>query len=120
MQRNSDKCSHCGRMFVRGNEETPTINRSGTTFHVSLFSGPDPRPNISGQFVCNFAYVDDYLVPERKFLIVYVLPAIRGREELLRQVEIAADGIAELLQAGRSLELAYTVRGGVFAPGVAK
>lgn len=122
MQRNSDKCSHCGRMFVRA-DGTAVVNRSdGMTFHVSLISGPSPRPDVSGGFhkdqaVCKFGYVSDFIGPERRFLDVFIKHVDEGRR-VLQRIESAADKIAELVHAGHELPPSYTLDGTVLAPGL--
>jgi len=107
-------------VFIGSSETSALINRSGDAFHVSLFAGPVLRPHSWDQFVCTFAYVDDQIGPERKLLIVYLLPAICDPEEMLGEIESAADGIAQLLDEGRPLELAYTFRGNLLIPGTPK
>jgi hypothetical protein len=108
MQRNSDKCGHCGRMFVR-TDRTAIVNRSdGKTFHVSLISGPDPRPFASGGFhknqaVCKFGYVHDRIGPQRYFLDVFIGYADDG------QAESAADKVADLVHEGRELGPTYAL-----------
>src|SRR5690348_14838991 len=125
MQRNSDKCGHCGRMFVRA-DGTAVVNRSdGKTFHVSLISGPDPRPDVSGGFqkdqaVCKFGYVSYFFGPNRCFLDVFIKHADDGRQGILQQIEGAADKIAEMVHAGHELAAAYTLDGGLLAPGFPK
>lgn len=125
MQRNSDKCAHCGRMFVRV-DGTAVVNRSdGKTFHVSLISGPDPRPDVSGGFhkdqaVCKFGYVSYFFGPNRCFLDVFIKHANDGRQGILQQIEGAADKIAEMIHAGHELPAAYTLDGGLLAPGLPK
>jgi hypothetical protein len=114
VQRNSSKCAHCGHGFYRLSEKTPVVNRSDeTTFHLTLFFGPDLRSKSSGgyypgQLVCNFTYVQDQLGPQTNFLLVMILHATEFREDALQQVEDAADTIAELLKAGKQLEAIYT------------
>jgi hypothetical protein len=67
LYRNSSDCPHCGRRFARCTEMTPIVNRSdGRTFHVSLYSGPNPRPRFSGgfyleQLICGFGYAFDQI-----------------------------------------------------------
>lgn len=125
MQRNSDKCGHCGRMFVRA-DGTAVVNRSdGKIFHVTLISGPSPRPDVSGGFhknqaVCKFGYVSDFLGPKRYFLDVFIKHSDGGRQRILQRVECAADKIAELVHAGHELPPAYTLDGSVLAPGLPK
>jgi len=52
MDRNPERCAHCGELFIQV-EKVPFINRTnGKDFHVSLFAGPNPRPNASGGFFC--------------------------------------------------------------------
>ena len=125
MHQNSDKCYHCGRMFVRI-EGTAIVNRSdGKTFHVSLVSGPEHRHSVSSGFhenqaMCKFGYVHDLIGPKRKSLDVFIRRANEGRQELLQQIERAADQIVRLVHAGRELEPTYTFDGGLLAPGYPK
>jgi len=125
MSKNSDKCGHCGRIFVR-TDKSEIVNRSdGRTFHVNLFSGPDPRPNISGgiyadQAMCNFGYVHDRIGPKRNSLVVFIAHANEGRRELLQQIEMAADKIVQLVHAGQKIESTYTLDGGLLAAGFPK
>ncbi len=125
MQRNSEKCSHCGRTFVRA-DRTAIVNRSdGRTFHVSLISGPDPRPNVSGGFhknqvVCKFGYVSYFFGPNRCFLDVFIKQADERRQSMLGRIEGVADKIAEMVHAGHELPLAYTLDGGLLEPGLPK
>jgi hypothetical protein len=125
MQRNSNKCGHCQRMFVRA-DRTAVVNRSdGKTFHVSLISGPGPRPDVSGGFhedqaVCKFGYVSDFLGPTRYSLDVFIKHVDEERQGMLQRIEGAADKIAELVHAGQELLPAYTLDGGLLAPGLPK
>ena len=126
MQRNSTKCAHCGHLFYRLTEKTSVVNRSDETgFHVMLFSGPDPRSSASsgfypGQLVCHFVYAHDRMGPQEDFLLVFILHAKKSRRDVLRQVENAADKIAELLQVGEKLQSIYTFDDAQFLPGFPK
>jgi hypothetical protein len=122
MQRNSGKCGHCGRMFVR-TDRTSIVNRSdGKTFHVTLISGPDPSPLTSGglhknQAMCKFGYVHDRIGPKRYFLDVFIAYPDDGRQAMLQQVESAADKIADLMCEGRELGSTYALYNGLLARG---
>ena len=76
MQRNSDKCAHCGRIFARVTQKIPRVNRSDErSFHLELLSGPNPRPRLSGgfhseQLMCNFVYAHDQIAPTN-YVLVY-------------------------------------------------
>ena len=78
MQRNVKRCDHCGELFI-SLENVPFINRTdGKTFHVSLFAGPNPRPDASGSFfadqsICSFSYVHDRLGKGREYVVVYTV-----------------------------------------------
>jgi hypothetical protein len=116
VQRNVERCAHCGELFIRVGS-TPLINRTdGELFHVSLFSGPTPRPNASGgffagQLMCSFSYIHDHIGRKRKYLVVYIL-------DVEKTVEEAADHIAALVQAGEKLRGLYTLANGQLKPGL--
>src|ERR1700722_5380727 len=113
MLTNCEKCRHCGRIFVR-TDHTAVVNRSdGRTFHVSLFSGPIPRPLTqeglhANQAICNFRYVHDLIKPTWNSIVVFIAQANEGRQELLQQIEKATDKIARLLKAAQEMESVYT------------
>jgi hypothetical protein len=122
--RNSNDCPHCGRIFARRTEMTPVVNRSdGETFHVSLYSGPSPRPRSSGgfyaeQLICGFGYAFDQIGPKTYFvLVIILLNAEEDADDVLRQIEEAADKITELVDTGRRLTAVYTFDGGRLLPG---
>jgi hypothetical protein len=126
LQRNADKCAHCGEGFFRLTKKTPIVNRSdGKSFHIGLFFGPDPRPSASGsysptQMICSFAYVHDRIGPDNHLIEVVMFHTKETGAELLRQVEEAADKLAELVASGQTLERAYTFDGGLLIPGLPK
>ena len=102
------------------------INRSdGQTYHLSLFSGPDPSPYISTNgcakhVICTFGYVHDRIGPKRNSLVVFIALVNDGHKYLVQQLENTADKIAGLVQAGYELEPAYTFRGGLLSSGPPK
>lgn len=119
LQRNSSHCGHCGKTFVRITNQTPLVNRSdGFRYHVTLFSGPDPRPKPSGGFysdqvLCEFAYAHDQLGPKDHTVLVVITHTKPNPEDILREVEEAADKLAELLERGYALTAAYRFSGRV-------
>ena len=126
MQRNSNKCAHCGETFARVTERIPVINRSdGESFHVALFSGPDRRAGTSGrlyagQVNCGFVYVHNRTRPQIHFVVVVIMQAKQQEKEALEQVEDVTDKIASLLLAGKKLGAVYTSDDGQFTPGFPK
>ncbi|MFY9530042.1 MAG: hypothetical protein WBC04_19485 [Candidatus Acidiferrales bacterium] len=126
MQRNADKCDHCGERFFRLTEKTPIVNRSdGKSFHIGLFFGPDPRPSPSGgypanQVICSFAYAHDRIGPDNQLVEVVVFHAKETHEEVLRQVEEATDKLAELVESGKMAEHFYIFDKGQLIPGLPK
>jgi hypothetical protein len=103
---------------------TPIVNRSdGRTFHVSLYSGPNPRPRFSGgfyleQMICGFGYAFDQIGAKTYFvLVIILLHAEEDTEEIVRQIEEAADQIAELVDEGQRLTAVYTFDGHQLTPG---
>src|SRR3984893_148069 len=114
LHKNSGKCAHCGQLFFRLSRKTPIVNRSdGTSFHVSLVSGPDPEAGstgglFSGQMFCNFIYVDDRIGAENNELTIIIPRPGIIRSAVIRQVEEAADKLTELLAKGTKLEVVYT------------
>lgn len=123
MLRNSQKCPHCGKTFVRITGQTPLVNRSdGTFFHVTLFAGPDPRAKFSGDFydnqvICNFAYAHVQLGLKDHTVTIVITKAEKDPEEVLDQVEDAADKLAELVEEGHRLTAVYTFTGLRLTPG---
>jgi hypothetical protein len=126
LQRNAEKCAHCGRIFGRVSGKIPLVNRSDeTSFHLVLLSGPNPRPRLSGgfhldQLMCNFVYAHDQIGPTNYFLVIFILRSVGGRDEVRRQIEEAADKIADLLQAGKKIAPVYTSAEGQLTPGFPK
>jgi hypothetical protein len=124
VQRNSDKCAHCGQLFFRLSRETPIVNRSdGTSFHVSLVFGPDPEAGsisglFSGQMLCTFIYVHDRIGAENNELTIMITRPGITRRAVVRQVEEAVDKLAELLAEGKKLDVLYTVVAGRLLPGL--
>ena len=117
------QCPHCGKTFARLTAQTPLVNRSdGMRFHVTLFAGPDPRTKFSGGFyddqvICQFAYAHDQFGPRDRTVSVVITRAEQNPEEVLRQVEDAADKLAELVEAGHRLTTVYTFKGWQLTPG---
>jgi hypothetical protein len=124
LHRNSDKCAHCGQLFFRLSRKTPIVNRSdGTSFHVSLVSGPDPEAGstgglFSGQMFCNFIYVDDRIGPENNELTIIIRRPGITRSAVIRQVHEAADKVAELFAEGKKLDALYTFDADRLLPGL--
>jgi hypothetical protein len=88
-----------------------------------LFSGPYPRPNISGgfhrrQIMCTFAYANDRTDSEKDFLVVAILHPKEATAAELMQIEDAADMIADLLALSTKLSPAYTFDNGQLTPGL--
>lgn len=104
-------------------EQTPLVNRSdGIRFHVTLFAGPDPRTKFSGgfydgQLICHFAYAHDRFGPKDRTVSVVITHAGGAPEEVLRQVEDAADKLAELVEGGQTLTAVYTFNDSTLMPG---
>jgi len=89
---------------------------------VTLFAGPDPRTKFFGGFyfgqvICHFAYAHDQFGPKEQTVSVVVTHAEEDPEEVLRQVENAADKLAELVEAGYRLTAVYTLKGWTLTPG---
>jgi len=109
--------------FARLTERTPLVNRSdGMRFHVTLFAGPDPRTKFSGGFyddqvMCHFAYAHDQFGSKDRTVSVVIARAEQDPKEVLRQVEDAADKLAELVEAGHRLTTVYTFKGWQLTPG---
>lgn len=123
MQRNSSQCAHCGKTFVRITEQTPLVNRSdGKRYHLTLFSGPDPRPkqprgSYIDQVICNFAYAHDQFGPENHSVVVVIDQVLKNPEQVIRQIEEAADKLAALVEEGHRLTAVYTLKHWQLAPG---
>ena len=88
MQRNAEKCEHCGKPFPRLSVKIPIVNRSTESFHVSLFSGPDTRPKFSGGFyddqvICDFTYIHNDLGAKEYTVLVVMAHAKHHPEEVL-------------------------------------
>lgn len=126
MQRNSDWCEHCGKPFIRLTGDTPVVNRSfEKIFHLLLFSGPQPRPNLRGGFfkrqaICNFTYSHHRLEANADHVVLVVLLVEYTGPETPRLVEEAADKLAELVAEDRKLETVYTFDGAQLTPGFPK
>jgi hypothetical protein len=112
LQRNTEKCVHCGHVFVR-HEQIPFITRSdGKTFHLSLVSKPDlravsPRGFPPEHIICIFAYAHIRTKPQDRFIVVIILGS---REQFgCPEMEDVADALAELLEAGKKPKAAYMV-----------
>jgi len=115
LQRNTDKCAHCGISFVR--DQGPFVNRSdGKTFHLNLVSKPDLRLIAPGrvrprQVICEFAYVRTGKARENRFVVVLI--SVEKHQGIgLREIEEAADKLAELLKAGEKPKAGYVIQGG--------
>jgi hypothetical protein len=123
MKRNTITCSHCGKPFLRFTAETPVINRSfEKVFHLTLFSGPQPRIRSRGGFypnetLCNFTYAHRRLDSNREQLVLLILRTEPTGQETLGLIGDAADKLAELLGEGKKLEVVYTFDAGQLVPG---
>jgi hypothetical protein len=89
---------------------------------VTLFAGPDPRTKFSGGFyfgqvICHFTYAHDQFGPKDHTVSVVVTHAEEDPEEVLRQVEDAADKLAELVETGYRLTAVYTFKGWALTAG---
>lgn len=89
---------------------------------MTLFAGPEARPRVSGGFyddqvVCYFAYAHDDLGPKDDTTSVVITHAAEDPEETIRQVEEAADKVAELVAESRRLTAVYTLAGWHLSPG---
>jgi len=108
---------NCGKTFAQITPRTPLINRSdGVLFHLTLFAGPAPRPKSSGGFysrqaVCYFAYAHVQLGPKNHTISVVITHTKEEPEEVHRQVEDAADKLAELIGRGDKPATIYTFNG---------
>lgn len=104
-------------------EQTPVINRSdGLRYHVTLFAGPDLRTKVSGGFyedqvICYFAYAHDHFGPKEHTVSVVITHVGQDSEEVRRQVETAADKLAELVNDGQRPTAVYTLKGWQLEPG---
>jgi len=110
LRRNVETCLHCGESFAR-HQKTLLINRTdGKNFHLSLFWGPNPRPNRLGGFfdnqvICSFSYVRNQVGAERSYLVLYIVDSTKT-------IDDGADLVAELLQKGEQLRGVYTLADG--------
>jgi hypothetical protein len=112
LQRNTEKCVHCGHVFVR-HEQIPFITRSDRkTFHLSLVSKPDlravsPRGFPPEHMLCIFAYAHDRTESQVRFIVVIILGS---RVQVgCSEMEDVADALAELLESGKKPKAAYMV-----------
>jgi hypothetical protein len=107
--KNFDICPHCRAKELPGalwrlKLETPVINRSdGSRFHLSLFSGAENVPTHSGGIAGNrllgdFRCVHDEFGDSASPSIVVLTNPGDSREGVRRQLEEAADQLAEVLQ----------------------
>lgn len=120
MEENDFRCTHCGKTFARVGQ-TPVVNRYGRTFHLTLFAGPGPRvSDYREQAVCDFAYAHDQLGPRDHTVSVVIAHADKNPEGVLRQVEAAADKLADLVEEGQELMSTYTFDAGHLTPGFPK
>jgi hypothetical protein len=113
LQRNTDKCGHCGVKFSR-EEQIPFVNRSdGKTFHLRLCSKPDLRPISDAGFppqhlICKFEYSHRQTEPEKRFVIVLMLTG-KKHGAGVEEIEDAADKLAQVLKAGEKPKAAYLI-----------
>ena len=109
MFKNFDICPHCRAKGLPGTLwrlrlETPVINRSdGSRFHLSLFSGAEYVPAPSGRIAGNrllgdFRCVHDGFGDSASPSIIVLTNPGDSREGVRRQLEEAADQLAEVLQ----------------------
>jgi hypothetical protein len=120
LERNGFRCTHCGKTFARIGE-TPVANRYGRNFHVVLFAGPGPRlGDYREQVVYDFAYAHDRLGPQDRTVSVVIARAQEDPEGGLRQIEDAADELADLVEGGHELMTIYTFDAGHLTPGFPK
>jgi hypothetical protein len=107
--KNFDICPHCRAKGLPGTLwrlklETPVINRSdGSRFHLSLFSGaeyvPAPSGGIAGnRLLGDFRCVHDEFGDSASPSIVVLTNPGDSREGVRRQLEEAADQLAQVLQ----------------------
>lgn len=118
MRRNLNVCPHCTAKGLPGEvwklqEKTPSITLSdGKSFHLILFSGPDPIPAPSGGTVANrlaaqFSYIHDDLGIEPHRFAVVLTRTGEDFESVKDQLEKAATKLAELLEHGKPLCAQY-------------
>ena len=70
--------------------------------------------------MCDFAYAHDQLGPKDHTVSVVIARAEEDPEDVLRQVEDAADKLADLVEEGNELTTTYTFDAGHLTPGVPK
>jgi hypothetical protein len=107
MQRNMEKCGHCGLALERP-DDTPLVNRSdGRTFHLSLLSKHVLHVSSvpAGTILCNFEYAFDQL--EARPAVTVILLAGDRREVGIADIESVADKLAKLLDLGERPNAAY-------------
>lgn len=120
MQRNAKTCGHCGKPFLRLTAETPIVSRSdGKTFHLALFSGPQPRPKVYGgfyrrQMACNFSYS---IAGKYESTVIIVFRVEETESVFLHDIESAADKLSELIAKGDTLPEAFTFESDALIPG---
>jgi hypothetical protein len=123
MNKNFSTCPHCkstGRpgIVVRITENTPLISRSdGATFHLFLQDGPTPQYGESGGLVegralAHFRYAQDNLRLQSEPVAIVLNTFEKNRYEVVKQIEDLADLLAERLQSGQRLSLAYSFKDG--------
>src|ERR1700722_18469688 len=106
MQRNMEKCAHCGKSFLRLTSDTPTVNRSdGETFHVSLYSGPRLS---SARTICIFSYVHDRIGVQNEFVSVAIPLPTKSPRTTAKQLEEVADKLVDLVKNGKKLASSCT------------
>lgn len=122
MQRNAEKCGHCGKPFVRLTHNTPIVNRSfEDIFHLTLFSGPQPRPNLRGgfyrnQLLCNFTYRHKRRSADYDSVILVMLRVRSPEAKTLGHVENVADQLSELIAKGAEVPPTFTFDGNRLIP----
>jgi hypothetical protein len=107
MQRNTDKCEHCGLILDRP-DDTPRVNRSdGRTFHLNLLSKYvlEVSSVPAGTVICNFECAFDQ--PDEKLFVTVVVLAGDERGIGIDDIERMADKLAKLLESGQKPNSAY-------------
>jgi hypothetical protein len=67
---------------------------------------------------CNFIYVDDRIGPENNELTIIIRRPGITRSAVIRQVDEAADKVAELFAEGKKLDALYTFDADRLLPGL--
>jgi hypothetical protein len=66
--------------------------------------------------MCDFVYAHDQIAPTNYVLVIFILRAGESPEDVVRQIEDAADKLADLLQEGKKLGAVYTSDEGELTP----